>query len=146
MKAHLQWSQGMKFEVEANGNTVAMDSKAPLGHGSAMTPKELVVAGMGGCTAMDVIALLKKHKQPVQSFAIDLEVDSSQGSHPTVFTEARLIFQATGPIDPNILIESVQLSQSKYCGVSAMLSKAFPIRYIVHLNGEKIYAGQAHFE
>jgi putative redox protein len=145
MKTVLNWKQNMQFTATSDGNSILMDGKAPIGHNTGMTPKELVVAGIGGCTAMDVIALLKKHKQETQTMTIEVDVDSTTGKHPAVFTEARIVFDVTGGVDANILMESVRLSQTKFCGVSAMLSKAFPIKYVVRLNGQEIGQGQAEF-
>lgn len=145
MKCTLHWNQQMNFTATSEQNSVAMDSNAPFGKGEAMTPKQLVAAGLAGCTAMDVIALLKKHKQDVQSFDIDVDIATSTGGHPAVFTKAVLTFLVTGNVEAQILNESVELSQTKYCGVSAMLSKALPIEYIVMLNGNKVGQGQAHF-
>jgi putative redox protein len=138
MKIITQWNEGMKFTSHANDHTVAMDTKAPIGTDSALTPKQLVVAGLAGCTAMDVVALLKKHKQVIESFEIDAEVEKSSGGYPEVFTSAVLVFRLKGEIQAEKAIEAVTLSQTKYCGVSAMLSKAFPIRYRIELNGKII--------
>lgn len=146
MKNTLKWSQNMRFEASAAGNTVAMDAKTPIGSGSAQTPKELVAAGLAGCTAMDVVAWLKKHKQPLESLDIDVDVETTKSGYPVVFTHALLSFEATGAVDAQILLEAVRLSQTKYCGVSAMLSKAFPIEYVVRLNQEEIGRGKAEFE
>ena len=146
MKSVLNWTGAMKFEATSDDKTVAMDAKAPIGAGSAQTPKELVLAGLGGCTAMDVVALLKKHKQQLDSLEIAVEVETSKSGQPSVFTHALISFNATGRIEPKILLESVQLSQTKYCGVSAMLSRAFPIEYVVNLNGEELGRGKAKFE
>lgn len=145
MKLMLKWTEAMEFDATCDGNSVHMDTKAPLGHNKAMTPKELVGAGLAGCTAMDVVALLKKHKQPCESFQVEVDITASTGSHPVVFTEALLKFIVTGAISKNVLLESIALSQTKYCGVSAMLSKAFPINYVVTLNGEQIGTGKSEF-
>lgn len=145
MKSTLKWLEGMKFEAQADNNKVLMDAKSPIGKGSEMTPKELVVTGLGGCTVMDVIAYLKKFKQNFTSLEIDVNVESSQGVYPAVFTKAELEYRATGDIDPKILLEAAHLSQTKYCGVSAMLAKAFPISYKVVLNGQQIGTGEAKF-
>ncbi len=145
MKAQLKWTEGMKFMATADGQSVLMDAKAPIGTGTAMTPKELVAVGLGGCTAMDVIALLKKHKQGYRSLDVDVEITTSTSGQPVVFTSATLTFNATGEVDKEILLNAVHLSQTKYCGVSAMLAKAFPITYIVKLNGEQIGEGTAEF-
>lgn len=145
MKSVLKWTGDMKFEATADARTVTMDAKPPIGGGSAQTPKEMVLGGLGGCTAMDVIALLKKHKQPLDSFEVAVEVETTKTGHPVIFTQATITFNVFGALDPKILLESVQLSQTKYCGVSAMLSKAFPIEFIVNLNGEEVGRGHADF-
>ncbi|MFZ3231497.1 MAG: OsmC family protein [Pseudobdellovibrio sp.] len=146
MKAKVKWTKGMLFEGLSDSNTVLMDARPPLGLNQGMTPKELVANGLGGCTAMDVIALLKKHKQVFDSFEVDVEITSTTAGHPIVFQNALLTFSATGNIDKTIYLDSVKLSQTKYCGVSAMLAKALPIKYNVVLNNEKIGEGEAHFE
>lgn len=146
MKNKLKWAGNMKFESTAGANTVVMDAKAPIGKDSGQTPKELVAAGLGGCTAMDVVAMLKKHRQPLESLEVDVDIEVSKGGHPTLFTHALITFRAIGPVDPQILLEAVHLSQTQYCGVSAMLAKAFPIEYVVMLNNEEIGTGHANFE
>ncbi len=145
MHASLTWDQDMQFTARVGNNQLIMDSKPPLGKDKGMTPKELVAAGMAGCTAMDVVALLKKHKQKTQSLKVDVDIESSHGGHPTVFTSALITFVASGEIDAKILMDSVILSQTKYCGVSAMMSKALPIHYKVILNDQEIGTGQAQF-
>ena len=146
MKATMNWTSGMKFSGLTDGQAVLMDAKSPIGSSSAPTPKELVILGLGGCTAMDVVALLKKHKQTLNSLQVDVDVEKTTSGHPMTFTHALITFTVTGTVDAHILNESVLLSQTKYCGVSAMLSKAFPIEYRVLLNGEEIGRGKAHFE
>ncbi len=145
MKTALTWKDGMLFEAESGTNTISMDAKAPIGKGQGLTPKELVAAGLGGCTAMDVIALMKKHKQSVTEFKIDVDVEPTSGAHPHVFAKAEITFDLKGQIDPAVALESVRLSQTKFCGVSAMLAKAFPITYKVIVNGELAGDGQANF-
>lgn len=146
MKTTLRWNEKMMLSATAENNTVLMDAKSPIGTGQAMTPKELVAAGLGGCTAMDVLALLKKHKQSLTEMIIDVDISSSTNTHPAVFTAANLTFDIKGDIMPDILLSAIADSQSKYCGISAMLSKAFPITYNVILNEEKIGAGSANFQ
>lgn len=145
MKLVSRWVEKMKFVAQADGHEVNMDTRSPIGSDSALTPKQLVVAGLAGCTAMDVAALMKKYKQPVESFEIEADVQKSTGGYPEVFTNATLIFKLKGQLDPSKLIEAVTLSQTKYCGVSAMLSKAFPIHYKIELNGQQIAEGSANF-
>lgn len=138
MKVVSKWIEKMQFVASADGHDVKMDTKAPIGTDTALTPKQLVVAGLAGCTAMDVIALMKKHKQAVESFEIEAEVEKSSGGYPEVFTGALLVFRLKGVVDEVKVIEAVTLSQTKYCGVSAMLAKAFPIRYRIEINGKMV--------
>jgi putative redox protein len=146
MKLQCVWNDKMRFTAEAVNHVVAMDTLPPMGGDSAMTPKQLVVAAICGCTAMDVVALLKKYKQPLESFSIESETSLTEGSYPTVFKEVRLVFKIKGAVDAGKVMEAVTLSQTKYCSVSAMLSKAVPISYAVELNGVNIGSGQADFK
>ncbi|NJL23952.1 MAG: OsmC family protein [Calothrix sp. SM1_5_4] len=146
MQVILKWEEGMAFMGRANGNGVRMDAKAPLGRNSGPTPKELVAMGLGGCTAMDVIALLKKNKQLPESFDVTVDIVASSDRAPVVFDEALITFSVNGNVQAETLLDSVHRSQTQYCGVSAMLAKAHPIRYRVELNGAVIGEGQARFE
>lgn len=145
MEAKLNWLEGMSFQAECAGHGVKLDAKSPIGKGGALTPKELVAIGLAGCTAMDVVALLKKHKQTFTDFNMSVDVESTTGVQPAVFTKAVLKYSLAGPVDAKILLESVNLSQTKYCGVSAMLAKAFPISYQVFLDEKLIGEGNSHF-
>lgn len=135
----------MKFTAIADEHRVPMDAKPPIGEDSAMTPKHLLLAGISGCTAMDVIALLKKYKQPVESLEVDADTDLTTGSYPVVFKEIKLVFKLKGQIDASKALEAIKLSQTKYCGVTAMVSKSVPVSYTVELNGESIGSGLADF-
>src|SRR5690606_7602562 len=113
------WKDAMQFEGQVGEQTVPMDSKPPFGKGGAPTPKELVALGLGGCTAMDVIALLKKYKLPPQAFRIEIDIESSTSGQPVVFERALLSFIVDGSVEAERLLEAVRLSQTKFCGVSA---------------------------
>ena len=145
MKVTTRWKGKLGFTALAGAHEVGMDTRPPLGSDSAMTPKQLVVAGLAGCTAMDVVALLRKQGQPLEHFEVETEVEKSSGGYPEVFTAAMLTFKLQGQIEPEKAKEAVELSQTKYCGVSAMLSRAFPIRYRIELNGQTIGEGSARF-
>ena len=145
MKMNLSWQDRMVFVASASGCQTKMDAKAPIGQGSALTPKELVLAGLCGCTAMDVISLMRKHKQTVTRFEVKADASVSEGGHPVVFTAATLTFELDGEVDPSRALEAVRLSQTQYCGVSAMLSKALPIRWELVVNGTPVAQGQAEF-
>jgi putative redox protein len=136
----------MHFSIEAAGSAVEADARPPIGEGKAMSPKELLLSALASCTAMDVVALLNKHRQKPDSFSITAEGSLSEGGHPKVFTGAKLVFEVTGTVDPQILIDSVRASQTRFCGVSAMLSRAFPIAYEILVNGVLVGSGEAKFD
>ncbi len=147
MKVSLKWTEGMHFDAQAEGSQpLAFDAKPPLGKAQGYTPKELVVMAMAGCTAMDVIALMKKYKQEVTSFGVEAEVKLRQESHPHVFEQGEIHFYLEGNLDQEKAAEAARLSQTRYCAVNAMLSKALPIYYHVYVNGERVSSGQAQFE
>jgi len=145
MKIKLIWAEKMRFFAEMNHHTVPMDTNPPLGEDTAVTPKQLLIAAICGCTGMDVVALLKKYQQPLAKFEIQTEALVTEGLHPIVFKEVQLLFKLEGAMDKEKVLTAITLSQTKYCSVSAMLSKAFPIHYAVQLNSENIGAGSAKF-
>ncbi|MBK9294218.1 MAG: OsmC family protein [Oligoflexia bacterium] len=145
MQAKTKWESKMKLTGVSGEHSVLLDSKRPLGDDAGMTPKEMVGIGLCGCTAMDVVALMKKHKQPLEALEVSADIESSEGGHPVVFKKINLTFDLKGNLDKQKVIESVQLSQTKFCGVSAMISKAAPISYKVILNGEPLAEGEAKF-
>lgn len=145
MKTRTVWKEKMLFSGEAGDNQTVMDAKSPIGTGKGLTPKELLALSISGCTGMDVAALLKKYRQPMDSLAVDADVTMTENVYPTVFSNVQLTFEVTGGVDKEKLIEAVRLSQTKYCGVTAMVSKAVPIHYRIVLNGEEIGTGKADF-
>lgn len=135
----------MLFSASGNGHSVSMDAKKPIGTDAALTPKELVLAGLCGCTAMDVASLMRKYRQEMKTLVISAEATATDGAHPIVFKTVSLLFAVEGHIEKDKLIEAVTLSQTQYCGVSAMLAKAVDIHYEIHLNGEKVGEGKSNF-
>lgn len=146
MKLQCHWNDKMRFTAQSGGHEIQMDTNAPIGSDTALTPKQLLVAGICGCTAMDVVALLKKHKQPLESFEVEADATPTEGVYPAIYKEIKLTFKLKGELDAAKVLEAVSLSQTKYCGVSAMVSKAVPISYTVELNGKIIGAGRADFK
>ncbi|MBI3541876.1 MAG: OsmC family protein [Deltaproteobacteria bacterium] len=145
MKLNCVWKDKMTFTAESGGHQIHMDTKPPIGTDTAMTPKQLVLAGISGCTSMDVVALLKKYKQPLEALVVEVDASQTEGGYPQVFKEVKLVFRFKGALDEAKVLEAVRLSQTKYCGVSAMLAKAVPITYTVDLNGKNVGSGRADF-
>ena len=145
MKSKSTWTEKMKFDAESRSFKIQMDAKGPMGSDSAMTPKELLLLAVSGCTGMDVGALLKKFKQPFEAFSVEAEGELTQGTHSSIFKEINLTFKITGNVEAAKAIEAVQLSQTKYCGVSAMVAASVPIHYTIEINEKKVGSGQAKF-
>ena len=137
MEAKVVWKEKMKFDASSGQNVASMDTKSPIGEDTAMTPKEYLLSALCGCTAMDVISFMRKYKQPVQAFEVRVSAEKNN-EHPIVFTKAHLIYALTGELDVEKVKEAVHLSKTKYCGVSAMLGKAFPISYQIDINGQTV--------
>lgn len=137
----------MAFRASLRDHTATMDAtRLHGGEDSGPSPKELVLSGLLGCTAMDVVALLRKYKAPLT--ALELRADAAQtDSQPAVFSTIKLIYEASGEgVEAEDLLKAIELSQTRYCGVSAMISKTARISYEVHLNGSRIGDGEARFQ
>lgn len=114
----------MTFDAALNGHNILMDAGlASGGNDSGPRPKTLLLAGLGGCTGMDVISILAKMKIVPANFWIDITAGMTD-EYPQVFNQIKMTYYFKGddlPLDK--LEKAVNLSQEKYCGVSAMLSK-----------------------
>ena len=132
MKTELTWHSEMYMTAEASGITVDMDAKAEAGgQGKGQSPKELVLAGLAGCTGMDVIAILRKMRALPSSLKIEIEADQTT-DHPKVFSKIHVKYLVSGG-DKEKVQKAVDLSQNQYCGVSAMLAKTATMTHeIVH--------------
>lgn len=140
------WKEGLSFDGEARGHHFAMDVKEEAGgRNTGPTPKEMLLAGVIGCTGMDVAAILKTMRQPMESLVIHSKADTRE-SYPQILSSLHLIFEVKGEVKPEKLKHAVMLSQTKYCGVSAVVSATCPITYEIFLNGERIGDGQAKFD
>lgn len=145
--ASIEWFGKLSFRGQSRQFNVTTDAKKESGGQElGMTPKEMVLVGLCGCSGMDVISLLtSKYKLNVEQFHVSVEAESSTGGHPVVWTHLQLNFDVKGEVPEEKMKQAVELSMTKYCGVSAMLSKACPIEYTMILNGQNIGSGQAHF-
>lgn len=146
MKISCSWKDRMAFVGQEGAHQVAMDARSPLGADSAFTPKQLLLASICGCTGMDVVALLKKYKEPLEKLEVTAEAEVKEGVYPPIFKEIELTFRLGGTLKAEKALEAIHLSQTKFCGVSAMVAKAVPIHYRVELNGTPIGEGKADFE
>lgn len=125
-----RWLNDLAFEAEVDGHKIYMDSS--LEHGGKNTgprPKPLMMVALAGCTGMDVAAILKKMRENVEELTIEVEGDVTE-EHPKRFEGMKVIFRVKGKgVNRKNVEKAVNLSKTRYCGVSANYSKAFPIEY-----------------
>lgn len=145
MKIDCNWGGKLKFAALSNNFKIEMDATKPFSDGLAPTPMEYILAGLCGCTGMDVLSILNKKKQSVDKFILNAEA-SVRTTHPHIFTEIKLKYFIDGDCASSAATEAVYLSQTKYCSVSAMLSCSCPINYDIILNGKTINQGKTEFK
>ncbi len=113
--ASITWVEGMQFVSRGeSGHAVVLDSSAEGGFDSGARPMEMLLMGILGCTAMDVISVLKKKRQPIEGFKVFATTERAE-EHPKRFTKIHLEYVVCGDVDPAALTRAVQLSEEKYC-------------------------------
>lgn len=133
------WQGDMAFQMDIAGHKVLMD--APEGVGGkdqGPRPKPLLLAGLTGCTGMDVVSILKKMKEPIEDFHMDVQADMTE-EHPKTYKAIHLVyrFSGRGLTEKNIQ-KAVRLSREKYCGAIALLEQGASFTYHVEINGQKL--------
>ena len=130
MNASVQWHRGLTFTGTADtGFTVPLGASPKVGgDNDGLRPMELMAMSLAGCTAMDVISILRKMKQDVTAFEVKVHTERAEG-HPRVFTDAVIEYEVTGHgIDESSVRHAIELSALRYCPAQAMLGKVVPIR------------------
>ncbi len=133
MEVNVSWTgvSGMSFLAETgSGHAVMMDG-APDGGGRNLAPRpmEMVLLGTGGCTAYDVVLILRRGKQDVRGCEVKLSAERAE-SEPKVFTKIHFHFQVRGrDLKPNLVERAINLSHDKYCSASIMLAKTAEITH-----------------
>jgi putative redox protein len=136
MKATAQWKENMVFVgMPDSGFPVQMDADAAFGGtNSGVEPMEMIALGLAGCTAMDVISILRKKRQQVTQFEVRVDAPRSP-EYPKVFTSALITYVVSGKnIDEAALLRAMELSATRYCPAQFMLAQAFPmeLRYEIY--------------
>ncbi len=133
MDAKVMWKNDLNFSATADsGFMIDMDSDVSAGGtDKGLRPMELMLIGLAGCTAMDVISILKKKQQHVKAFNVRAHADRSV-EHPKVFTQINIEYIVKGiDIDKVAVERAVELSETKYCPGIAMLRKAAHIDHTI---------------
>ena len=134
------------FHFEGMGSSsvpVHIDAAEGIGgHNAGARPMELLLMGIGGCTAIDVILILKKQRQSIEDFQIRISGNREkiEGTEKTPFNEINIQFELKGTIDGNKAIKAIQLSMEKYCSATAQLEPSATITHTLVLNSNQFIA------
>ncbi len=129
MKARIKWLNGRAFVGESgSGHAVVMDGSPEAGgRNVGVRPMEMLLLGLGGCTAFDVVMILEKGREKVTSCEVELEAERAT-EDPKVFTHVKLIFRLRGKnLKPAAVERAIKLSAEKYCSATAMFEKTAKI-------------------
>ncbi len=141
MQARIKWIENRIFMGRSGtGHSIVLGSGGgPDGGSIAPSPMELVLIGLGGCTAYDVVQILEKGREPIEDCVVELDADRAE-VEPRVFTHVRLRYLVTGRgLDRAKVERAVRLSVDKYCSASAMIARTAEITHEI----EVIEAGAA---
>jgi len=124
-QATVNWIDGLKFEaVTPEGYSFIIDGKREEGVGAM----DLLLFGLAGCTAVDVVIILKKQRQPVEGVTVNVSGERAS-EHPKVYTKIHIEYIVKGELDPKKVERAIQLSEEKFCSASAMLRKTAEITH-----------------
>ncbi|NJD04910.1 MAG: OsmC family protein [Methylococcaceae bacterium] len=131
MKARVRWVEKAKFLGESgSGHSVLMDGPPEAGgENLGVRPMEMLLLGMGGCTAFDVVHILKKGRHDVAGCELEMEAERADGD-PKVFTRINIHYRVSGRgLKEAVVQRAVELSAEKYCSASIMLGKTAEITH-----------------
>ena len=131
VKAHIRWLDGMAFEAESgSGHRLTVDGPPDIGgRDLGPRPMELLLQGLGSCSAVDVVHILQRGRHPVAGCEVDVEAERAE-TPPKVFTAIHLHFRVRGEgLKAAAVARAVQLSAEKYCSASLMLAKACAVTH-----------------
>lgn len=147
MKVRVKWIEQVSFLAETeSGHTIVMDGAAEGGgRNLAPRPMETMLAGTGGCTAYDVVAILRKARQNITDCVVEVEADRA-AHDPKVFTRIHFHYVLTGRgLDSKHVARAIDLSAHKYCSASIMLAKTAEVTHdfeVRELSGDYKLAGE----
>jgi len=135
MDAKVTWDHGMTFAGTADsGFTVPLGTSPKVGgDDDGFKPMELMAISLGGCTAMDVISIMRKKRQEITAYEISIHTENAE-THPKVFTSATILYDVTGHnIDEKALRRAIQLSAERYCPAQGMLAQVMSIELLYEI-------------
>ncbi len=139
MEAKVSWNGKMSFTGFAEtGFEVLLDTYPAFGgENGGFRPMELMALSLVGCTAIDVLSILKKKRQDLTDFEVKVKADRAE-EHPKVFTEAQIEYEVTGHgIDEKAVLRAIELSATRYCPAQGMLAQIIPITLTYQIYEDK---------
>ncbi len=135
-KVNVAWTGDMAFEAEVNDFKIVLDADEKVGgKNSGPRPKALSLVSLGGCTGMDVVSILAKMRVKPEFFNVSVDGELTE-EHPKYYNKIHVTYTFKGKDLPLAKLEkAVNLSQDRYCGVNAMLSKAAEITHEIVIEG-----------
>ncbi len=128
IEAAVNWTDHERYVgVASSRHSVVLDTAAEK---SASTPMELVLIALCGCTASDVVGILRKKREPFTALEVRAKAERAEG-YPAVYTSIHLTYVVRGEVSKKAMEDAVRLSKDKYCSVSAMLEKTAKITYTI---------------
>ena len=129
MQANATWKSDMLLDATSHSaHSLLFDGDPAHMHGPS--PMEVVLMGLCGCTAIDVISILKKKREPFTGLKVSAVADQAP-EPPKVFTHVKLTYRVSGTVSRKAMEDAVHLSETKYCSVAAMLSKTAKIEFSI---------------
>jgi uncharacterized OsmC-like protein len=113
-------------------------SEAIGGSNNGARPMELVLMGLGGCSAIDIISILRKQKQIIEDYEIEINAERYESRTPSIFKKIKVTHILSGEIKEKKLVRAINLSVTKYCSVSHILNPTAEIEYYYKLNSNEI--------
>lgn len=133
MQASATWKQDMTFEEQSQSDhMLVLDGDSAHLHG--VSPMEAVLMGLCGCTAIDVISILRKKREPFTGLTVSAIAEQA-AEPPKVFTHVKLTYRVSGAVSRKAMEHAVHLSETKYCSVAGMVSKTARIEFAIEYAG-----------
>lgn len=126
--AKVTWVDGMQFVAESAGHGLVIDGAPGFGHDTGIPPMRLLLLGAAGCSAMDVLHILKNRmRKPVTGLTVEVNADQAE-EHPKVYTRIELVYRVKGHgLKEKDVQRAIDLSNEKFCGAAIMLGKTAQI-------------------
>tara|TARA_B100001996_G_scaffold372905_1_gene349794 strand:- start:255 stop:674 length:420 start_codon:yes stop_codon:yes gene_type:complete len=138
MKIKLTHKSGYHSKIEnQNGNSIEIDNKSDISP-KGVSPMELLLMGVAGCSSIDIISILKKQKQNFKSLNIEVEGKREDKELPSLFHEIHAKVLIMGNVDYKKAYKASELSFTKYCSVSKTLEATAKISFSVYVNDKKV--------